>query len=102
MAVSNVIVPCSTDPEAFGRVTLEALSLGKPVAGYAHGGVDEQLSCLLPEGKIKVGDFEQMAFLLFKWSNNKPEVMLNNNFTLQGMLEGELGVYYEMLGLLNL
>ena len=99
MAVSDVVVSCSTDPEAFGRVTLEALSLGKAVAGYAHGGVDEQLSCLLPEGKIRVGDFQQMASLLSGWAKNKPSVSLNNKFTLQGMLDGELGVYFEMLGM---
>jgi glycosyltransferase involved in cell wall biosynthesis len=99
MAVSDVVVSCSTDPEAFGRVTLEALSLGKAVAGYAHGGVDEQLSCLLPDGKIRVGDFEQMASLLSGWAKNKPSVSLNNKFTLQGMLDGELGVYFEMLGM---
>lgn len=99
MAVSDVVVSCSTDPEAFGRVTLEALSIGKAVAGYAHGGVEEQLSCLLPEGKIRVGDFQQMALLLSGWAKNKPSVSLNNKFTLQGMLDGELGVYFEMLGM---
>ena len=53
----------------------------------------------LPEGKIRVGDFEQMALLLAKWAKNKPIVSVNNDFTLQKMLDGELGVYFEMLGI---
>ena len=102
MALSDVIVSCSTDPEAFGRVTLEALSLGKPVAGYAHGGVEEQLSLLLPEGRIKVGEFNEMAHLLTSWATEKPCVLPNNDFTLQQMLKGELDVYSEMSEILSL
>ena len=60
MAVSNVVLSLSTDPEAFGRVTLEALALGKPVAGYDHGGVHEQLSAMLPAGRIPVSDWSAM------------------------------------------
>ena len=44
MAVSDAVVSCAAKPEAFGRVTLEALSMGIPVAGYDHGGVREQLN----------------------------------------------------------
>ncbi|MDP4611536.1 MAG: glycosyltransferase family 4 protein [Opitutales bacterium] len=93
MAISDVIISCSTDPEAFGRVTLEALSIGKPVAGYDHGGVHEQLDALLPEGKISVGDVNVMMNILSLW-HREPSLPLNDNhFTLQRMLESTLQVY---------
>ncbi|MDH4134826.1 MAG: glycosyltransferase family 4 protein, partial [Gammaproteobacteria bacterium] len=56
MAVSDVVLSLSLDPEAFGRVSLEALTLGKPVAAYDHGGVAEQLAAVFPEGRVSVGD----------------------------------------------
>lgn len=93
MAVSDVIVSCSTDPEAFGRVTLEALAIGKPVAGYAHGGVHEQLDTLLPEGQIPVGDTAGMAVRLCDWHQSSSLPARENSFTLRRMLEKTLTVY---------
>ncbi len=56
MAVSDVVLSLSLDPEAFGRVSLEALTLGIPVAAYDHGGVAEQLAAFFREGRMPVGD----------------------------------------------
>lgn len=61
MAVSDVVLSLSRDPEAFGRVSLEAAALGRTVIGYDHGGVGEQLRVLLPEGLVPVGDAEALA-----------------------------------------
>jgi len=97
MAISNVVVSCSTDPEAFGRVTLEALSLGRPVAGYDHGGVHEQLDALLPEGKIPVGDYGAMAERLAAWHDNPPLPARENPFTLEAMLSSTIGLYHNLL-----
>jgi glycosyltransferase involved in cell wall biosynthesis len=93
MAVSDVVVSCSTDAEAFGRVTLEALALGKPVAGYAHGGVAEQLEALLPEGKIPVGDTPLMAKILADWQMNRLVPQNTNPFSLQNMRLKTIQVY---------
>ena len=72
LSASDAVVSCSTDPEAFGRVTLEALSLGKPVAAYSHGGVAEQLDQMLPLGRIPVGDISSMVNLLDDWISQIP------------------------------
>ena len=93
MAVSDVVVSCSTDPEAFGRVTLEALAIGKPVTGYAHGGVAEQLQALLPEGKIPPHNIQQLEERLNEWYTNLSFPLKQNPFTRKAMLEMTLHSY---------
>ncbi len=39
--LSDVVVSASTDPEAFGRVIVEAQALGRPVIATDHGGARE-------------------------------------------------------------
>ncbi|HKK13767.1 MAG TPA: glycosyltransferase family 4 protein [Gammaproteobacteria bacterium] len=93
LAVSDVVVSLSTDPEAFGRTTIEALSLGTPVAGYDHGGVGEQLRVVLPAGLVPVGDRKAMADLLARWYEQPPAVAPTHPFTLRAMLTATVGVY---------
>ncbi|MDP3372229.1 MAG: glycosyltransferase family 4 protein [Candidatus Paracaedibacteraceae bacterium] len=40
-ALADIVFSCSLDPEAFGRVTAEALSMGRPFIGTNHGGTVE-------------------------------------------------------------
>lgn len=97
MAVSDVVISLSTDPEAFGRVTLEALTLGKPVAGYDHGGVGEQLAALLPAGAIPLGDHRAMADLLTSWAGEAPAPADPGPFTRDKMLGKLTSLYQELV-----
>lgn len=97
MAVSDIVLSLSSKPEAFGRTVLEALSIGIPVVGYAHGGVGEQLARLYPQGQVELGDidglFEQCKKLGMQTRIN-PCAPLP---TLEAMLAGTLSVYQERM-----
>lgn len=99
MAISKIVYSFSLEPEAFGRTTVEALSLGIPVIGYDHGGVSEQLAALLPEGRIEVGNVAEAAMLTLSWLDQPPEVPINEAFSLTQMVEKTLGVYEELAAL---
>ncbi len=51
-AASDVVLQVSRKPESFGRTVIEALSVGRPVIGWAHGGVGELLRELFPDGVV--------------------------------------------------
>lgn len=56
MAISHLVLQLSSRPEAFGRTVTEALSLGRPVLGYDHGGVGELLAEYFPDGRVPLHD----------------------------------------------
>lgn len=72
LCVCDVTLSLTLQPESFGKTTLEALSLGRPVAGYEHGGVGEQLEQFLPDGMVAACDADAMARLLEKWYTERP------------------------------
>lgn len=97
LAISTVVLSLTTQPESFGRTTLEALGLGIPVAGYDHGGVGEQLAMLYPAGRIPPNDPEAAAKIVRSLLENPPPVPERHPFTLQAMLEGTIAVYRELI-----
>ena len=40
----DLVISCSTKPEAFGRTILEAQAMGKPVVAFNHGGSVELIN----------------------------------------------------------
>ena len=55
-AAADLVLQLSNKPEAFGRTVVEALSVGRPVAGWDHGGVGELLRGLYPSGAVAKDD----------------------------------------------
>jgi glycosyltransferase involved in cell wall biosynthesis len=52
----DLVLQLSNKPEAYGRTVVEALAIGKPVVGWAQGGVGELLTRHFPEGRVNPGD----------------------------------------------
>ncbi len=98
LASSAVVLSLTRHPEAFGRTTLEALALGRPVVGYDHGGTGELLAALLPAGRVPPGDARAAAECVRRFLAAPPAVPATHPFTLQAMLDATLAVYHELLG----
>jgi glycosyltransferase involved in cell wall biosynthesis len=97
MAASDIVLSLSTQPESFGRTTLEALSMGVPVIGYDHGGVGEQLKRLYPQGQVPLGDIDA---LVRKCREIQPAARIRLQApptTLKDMLAGTLDLYEKIL-----
>lgn len=102
----------SLEPEAFGRTTVEAMAMGKPVIATAHGGSLETvvpgengwlvkpsdpraLAAAIDEAlSLEKGELEKIG------ENGKKRV--SQNFTAQAMCEQTLSFYYELIRTKNL
>jgi len=92
-AVSDLVLSLSTRPESFGRTVLEALSMGIPVAGYAHGGVGEVLEQIYPEGAVALGDRSALVERAAALLQHPAPVPRSQPFTLGRMLDETLDLY---------
>lgn len=99
MAVADAVVSTSIQPpESFGRTVLEAIRLGRPTVGYAHGGVGEVLSTVYPAGQVELQDTQGMADKLEKvYRGELPPPEATEEFELSRMVEKELDLYEEMV-----
>ncbi|MEM1223506.1 MAG: glycosyltransferase family 4 protein [Verrucomicrobiota bacterium] len=93
LSISDIVFSLTQQPESFGRTTLEALCLGKPVIGYDHGGVGEILDELFPEGKISLGNLSGIQERITNWETQRPIPRRNNPFTLDSMLSKTVKLY---------
>lgn len=96
MAVSDLVLSLSTQPESFGRTTLEALSLGRPVLGYSHGGVEEILTHLYPAGLSPVADRQALIDNALQLLDQPQPVTRSDAFTLVQMQSQTLSVYQQL------
>ena len=95
LALADIAYSLTIEPEAFGRTTAEALSLGTPVIGYAHGGTGEILRDVLPEGLVPLRDIDAAAAATARFLDAPPAVPDEHPYTLARMQDATLAVYAE-------
>jgi len=98
MAASEIVYSlCSDPPEAFGRTVPEALHLGVPVIGWDHGGVQETLALLFPQGAVAPGDRMALLERSRAFLAQRPTVLENPAFGLRESMEKTMAVYQSIL-----
>jgi glycosyltransferase involved in cell wall biosynthesis len=95
-AVSTLILQLSNQPESFGRTVIEALSLCRPVLGYAHGGVGELLAELYPAGRVPPGDRERLVERAAELLRVAPPISPLQSYRLIDMQQATLALYEEV------
>jgi len=96
-AVSSLILQLSNKPESFGRTVIEALSLCRPVLGYAHGGVGELLAELYPAGRVPPGDRERLVERAAELLRVAPPIPMLQSYRLADMQQATLALYGEVV-----
>lgn len=95
LAVSDLVFSLTREPEAFGRTTIEALSLSRPVIGYDHGGTGELLRAIYPAGLVPIGNIEAAAARAVEFLAHCPLVPAVHHYTLERMQQATLALYSE-------
>lgn len=99
-AAADLVLQLSRKPESFGRTVIEALAVGRPLLGWAHGGVGELLHELQPQGAVAPFDTQALharARALLAQRAPQPATMpaALARYTLQAMQDATLAVYDE-------
>ena len=98
MAASKIVYSlCSDPPEAFGRTVSEALHLGIPVIGWDHGGVQETLAVLFPQGAVTPCDRIELLDRSRAFLAQAPPVTENPAFGLRESMEKTMAVYQSVI-----
>ncbi|WP_049623093.1 glycosyltransferase [Frateuria defendens] len=95
-AVSALVLQLSNRPESFGRTVVEALSLCRPVLGYAHGGVGELLAELYPAGRVPPNDREKLVERAAELLRVAPPIPMLQRYRLADMQQAVLALYEEL------
>ena len=96
-AASDLVLQLSGKPEAFGRTVIEALSVGRPVLGWAHGGVGELLRELQPAGAVPAFDNDALLRTARDLLAQPPRPPATMPYTLQAMQEATLAQYQSLV-----
>ncbi len=94
-AASDLVLQLSRKPESFGRTVIEALSVGRAVAGWAHGGVGELLRELQPTGAAAPFELEDLV-VRARTLLAAPAPAVPIPYTLRAMQDATLAVYAEL------
>jgi glycosyltransferase involved in cell wall biosynthesis len=96
-AASDLVLQLSRKPEAFGRTVIEALSIGRPVLGWDHGGVGELLRELQPEGAVLPFDAAALRERAQALLADPPLPPATMPYTLRAMQEATLAQYHAVM-----
>lgn len=106
--LADIVVSASnTEPEAFGRIAVEAQAMGRPVIATAHGGSletvrDRETGFLVPPGdpKAMAGALEQLLADPAKGKSlgQNGTTWVRNNFSTEKMCRQTVAVYNRLLG----
>ena len=96
-AASDLVLQLSRKPESFGRTVIEALSVGRPVLGWAHGGVGELLRELQPQGAVPPFDAKALAQAARELLAHPPAPVTMQPYRLQAMQESTLALYQSLV-----
>ena len=94
--ISDIVYNLSIQPEPFGRTTIEAISCGTPVAGWRHGGTQEILEDLFPQGLAELSNIDELKDVTLNILNNNDKP-LENTFTSERMIDSTINLYYDLL-----
>ncbi|MDG1287105.1 MAG: glycosyltransferase family 4 protein [Rickettsiales bacterium] len=107
--VADVVISPAIEPEAFGRVPVEAQAMGKPIIATSHGGAMETVMTgetgtgwLVPPGDSKaLSQAIEQALML---DENSKQALAQNarqhvvaNFSTEAMCNKVLGVYDQVI-----
>ncbi|MDE2407119.1 MAG: glycosyltransferase [Xanthomonadaceae bacterium] len=92
-AACDLVLQLSRQPEAFGRTVIEALAVGRPVLGWAHGGVGELLAELQPAGAVPPFDLDALQQRAQAWPALPPALPVTMPCTLEAMQQATLTLY---------
>ena len=101
-----MVVATSIEPEAFGRVVLEAQAMGKPVIATNQGGPQETVEHGETGLLVAPGDVDELSRAIdnalsldedLQQQIQKSAMQSATRFSLDAMCEKTLGVYHELL-----
>lgn len=95
-AASDLVLQLSRKPESFGRTVIEALSVGRTVLGWAHGGVGELLEELQPRGAVTPFDEDALATTARTLLTHPPLPLATMPYTLRAMQQATLALYHQL------
>ncbi|WP_240194204.1 glycosyltransferase family 4 protein [Desulfopila inferna] len=101
-----VLSASSSEPEAFGRTTVEAMSMAKPVIATAHGGSLETVVngetgwLVMPSDPVEMGQCIDNALKdleTIKTFGKRGQERVRKHFTTQSMCEKTVQIYRELI-----
>lgn len=106
--LSSVVVSASIEPEAFGRVIVEAQAMSRPVIATSHGGARETVSHGESGWLYPPGDVEVLAATIHQALEMDPSerahmglagrARIHSKYTVSAMQRATLDVYEQVAG----